>query len=36
MSPSYDPIQTLVPEKAAVYMCAVAKYMMLLLLLSQW
>ena len=30
------PIQTLVPEKAAVYMCAVAKYMMLLLLLSQW
>ena len=36
MSPSYDPIQTPVPEKAAVYMCAVAKYMMLLLLLSQW
>ena len=30
------PIQTPVPEKAAVYMCAVAKYMMLLLLLSQW
>ena len=30
------PIQTLVPEKAAVYMCAVANYMMLLLLLSQW
>ena len=30
------PIQTPVPEKAAVYMCAVANYMMLLLLLSQW